>query len=277
LLSLQYVPSIRTWGEFFDFAPRSVGGRVSGMSPTQELVDSYITLNGKGINDAGSGYVESNPYVNRDPRLTATVVYDKYNWVNGNGTSKTIYIKPGTDPDAGRLDEYNPASQASSPTGYYWRKYFDPIAQTSFTSGSNLHLIRYAEVLLDYAEAKQSLGQMDATVWNNTIGLLRRRAGFTDAGALDFPGTADMTTIIRRERRTELAMEGLRTDDIRRWKTAETVLNGYAHGAKFGDVSVDNGYIRAQRRQFDPAKNYLWPIPASEIGLDPNLKQNPGY
>jgi hypothetical protein len=170
LLSLQYVPSIRTWGEFFDFAPRSVGGRVSGMSPTQELVDSYITLNGKGINDAGSGYVESNPYVNRDPRLTATVVYDKYNWVNGNGTSKTIYIKPGTDPDAGRLDEYNPASQASSPTGYYWRKYFDPIAQTSFTSGSNLHLIRYAEVLLDYAEAKQSLGQMDATVWNNTIG-----------------------------------------------------------------------------------------------------------
>ncbi|MEO7215442.1 RagB/SusD family nutrient uptake outer membrane protein [Mucilaginibacter sp.] len=277
LLSLQYVPSIRTWGEFFDFAPRSVGGRVSGMSPTQELVDSYITLNGKGINDAGSGYVESNPYVNRDPRLTATVVYDKFNWVNGNGTSKTIYIKPGTDPDASRLDEYNPASQASSPTGYYWRKYFDPIAQTSFTSGSNLHLIRYAEVLLDYAEAKQSLGQMDATVWNNTIGLLRRRAGFTDAGALDFPGTADVTNVIRRERRAELAMEGLRTDDIRRWKTAEAVLNGFAHGAKFGDAGVDNGYIRAQKRQFDPAKNYLWPIPASEIGLDPNLTQNPGY
>nr|WP_294942971.1 RagB/SusD family nutrient uptake outer membrane protein [uncultured Mucilaginibacter sp.] len=277
MLSLQYVPSIRTWGEFFDFAPRSVGGRVSGMSPTQELVDSYITLNGKGINDAGSGYVESNPYVNRDPRLTATVVYDKYDWVNGNGTKKTIYIKPGTDPDAGRLDEYNPASQASSPTGYYWRKYFDPIAQTSFTSGSNLHLIRYAEVLLDYAEAKQSLGQMDATVWNNTIGLLRRRAGFTDAGALDFPGTADLANVIRRERRSELAMEGLRTDDIRRWKIAETVLNGFAHGAKFGDAGVDNGYIRAQKRQFNAAKNYLWPIPASEIGLDPNLTQNPGY
>jgi hypothetical protein len=86
-----------------------------------------------------------------------------------------------------------------------------------------------------------------------------------------------MTNIIRRERRTELAMEGLRTDDIRRWKIAETVLNGFAHGAKFGDAGVDNGYIRAQKRQFDPAKNYLWPIPASEIGLDPNLTQNPGY
>jgi hypothetical protein len=277
ILSVQYVPSVRTWGEFFDFAPRSVGGRVSGMAPTQELVDSYITLNGKGISEAGSGYAETNPYVNRDPRLTATVVYDKYGWVKPDGTSKTIYIKPGTDPDAARLDEYNPSSQASSPTGYYWRKYYDPIAQTGFASGSNLHLFRYAEVLLNYAEAKQSLGQMDATVWNNTIALLRKRAGFTDAGALAFPGTADLTNIIRRERRAELAMEGLRTDDIRRWKIAETVMNGFAHGAKFSDPGVDNGYIRAQKRQFDPAKDYLWPIPSSEIGLDPNLTQNPGY
>jgi hypothetical protein len=276
ILSLQFVPAIRTWGEFFDFAPRSVGGRVSGMSPTQELVDDYVTLNGRGIREAGSGYVESNPYVNRDPRLTATVVYDGYNWQKPDGSTKVIYIKPGTDPDPARLDEYNPASQASSPTGYYWRKYYDPIALASFTSGMNLHLIRYAEVLLNYAEAKQALGQFDESVWNNTIRLLRQRAGFTDAAALNFPGTADLTNIIRRERRAELAMEGLRTDDIRRWKIAETVLNGYAHGARFGDPAVDNGYIRAQKRAFS-AKDYLWPIPSSEIGLNPNLTQNPGY
>jgi hypothetical protein len=276
IFSLQFVPSIRTWNEFFDFAPRSVGGRVSGMSPTQELVDDYITLNGRGIREAGSGYVESNPYVNRDPRLTATVVYDKYNWTKPDGSTKVIYIKPGTDPDPARLDEYNPASQASSPTGYYWRKYYDPIALTSFASGMNLHLIRYAEVLLNYAEAKQALGQMDETVWNNTIRALRQRAGFTDPAALNFPGTADLTNIIRRERRAELAMEGLRTDDIRRWKIAETTLNGYAHGARFGDAAVDNGYIRAQKRSFT-AKDYLWPIPSSEIGLNPNLTQNPGY
>lgn len=276
ILSLQYVPAIRTWGEFFDFAPRSVGGRVSGMSPTQELVDDYITLNGRGIREAGSGYLESNPYVNRDPRLTATVVYDQYNWLKPDGSTKVIYIKPGTDPDPARLDEFSPASQASSPTGYYWRKYYDPIALSSFTSGMNLHLIRYAEVLLNYAEAKQALGQMDEAVWNNTIRLLRQRAGFTDAAALNFPGNADMTNIIRRERRTELAMEGLRTDDIRRWKIGEITLNGYAHGARFGDAAVDNGYIRAQRRTFS-AKDYLWPIPSSEIGLNPSLTQNPGY
>lgn len=276
ILSIQYVPAVRTWNEFFDFAPRSVGGRSSGMSPTQELVDDYITLNGKGINEAGAGYVESNPYANRDPRLTATVVYDRYNWLSADGSNKVIYIKPGSDPDPSRLDEYSPASQASSPTGYYWRKYFDPIALTSFTSGSNIHLIRYAEVLLNYAEAKQAMGQMDESVWNNTIRLLRQRAGFTDAEALNFPAAADLTNIIRRERRAELAMEGLRTDDIRRWKIAESVLNGFAHGARFGDAAVDNGYIRAQRRTFT-AKDYLWPIPSSEIGLNPNLTQNPGY
>lgn len=248
------------------------------MAPTQELVDDYIMLNGKGIKEDGSGYVETNPYVNRDPRLTATVVYDRYVWVNANNSTKTIYIKPGTDPVQPGLDEYSAGSQAASATAYYWRKYYDPSALPNFVSGNNLHLIRYAEVLLNYAEAKQSLGQMDATVWNKTIGALRARAGFTDAGALNYPGNTNMTNIIRRERRTELAMEGLRVDDIRRWKTAETVLNGWAHGAKFStDQSTDNGYIRTQLRRFNPGRDYLWAIPLNDINLNKNLTQNPGY
>jgi hypothetical protein len=276
ILSLQFVSPIRTWQEMWDMIPRSVGGRVNSMAPTQELVDDYIMLNGKGIKEAGSGYSESDPYTNRDPRLTATVVYDKYKWTGP--VTKTIYIKPGTDPDAARLDEYNPASQSSSSTGYYWRKYYDPTALPNVVSGFNLHLLRYAEVLLNYAEAKNSLGQMDATVWTKTIGALRARAGFTDPGALNYPGNAGMTNIIRRERRAELALEGLRTDDIRRWKIAESVMNGWAHGAKFsGDANTDNGYIRAQKRQFDPARDYLWPIPKREVDLDPNITQNPGY
>ncbi|WP_316809253.1 RagB/SusD family nutrient uptake outer membrane protein [Pedobacter agri] len=277
LLSLQYVPTVRTWQNFWDFAPRTVGGRVSAMAPTQELVDDYIMLNGRGIKDAGSGYVESNPYVNRDPRLTATVVYDRYSWVNPNNTTKTIYIKPGSDPVQPGLDEYSPGSQSASATGYYWRKYFDPIALSSFVSGNNLHLFRYAEVLLTYAEAKNSLGQMDAAIWAKTIGTIRSRAGFTDAGALSFP-SGDLTNIIRRERRAELAMEGLRVDDIRRWKVAETTMNGFAHGAKFAtDQNVDGGYIRTQQRKFNPQRDYLWAVPSSEIGLNKNLTQNPGY
>ena len=138
-------------------------------------------------------------------------------------------------------------------------------------------VIRYAEVLLTYAEAKNSLGQMDAAVWAKTIGALRSRAGFTDPGALSFP-SGDLTNLIRRERRAELAMEGLRVDDIRRWKIAETTMNGFAHGAKFAtDQSVDGGYIRTQQRKFNPQRDYLWAVPSSEIGLNKNLTQNPGY
>jgi starch-binding outer membrane protein, SusD/RagB family len=286
ILSLQYVPNTtRTWGDFWDFAPLSVGGRVNSMAPTQELVNDYIMLNGKGITDAGSGYDPTNPYVNRDPRLTATIVYDGYKWNSEggvNGTSKTIYIKPGSDPSDNAAnpngpDEYVASRQSSSPTGYYWRKYFDPNAQINYVSGLNLHLFRYAEILLDYAEAENSLGQMNATIWNETIGALRARAGFTDPGALTYPG-GDVTAIIQRERRVELALEGLRADDIRRWQIAPTVMNGYAHGAQFsGDPSTDNGYIRAQKRQFNPNRDYLWAIPSNDVTLDKNLTQNPGY
>lgn len=275
ILSLQYALPTRTWNQFWDFAPRSVGGRVSSMAPLQSLVDNYIMLNGKSITESGSGYDENNPYANRDPRLTATVVYDGYRWT-GNGINKTIYIKPGSDPDRSALDEYSLTGQGTK-TGYYWRKYYDPAALANFVSGNNLHLIRFAEVLLMYAEAKHALGQMDAAVWDKTIRALRARAGFTDAAALSYPGNTNMTNIIRQERRTELAMENLRTDDIRRWKIAEVVLNGWARGARFGSPSVENGYIRVQDRKFDPAKNYLWPIPASELSLNNKLQQNPGY
>lgn len=278
IFSLQYVPVTKTWPEYIDFAPISAGARTNNLSPSQELVDAYIMKNGKAINEAGSGYDENNIAANRDPRLTATIVYDQYQWKNPDNSTQVIYIKPGSTPSgASASNEYSTAGQGTS-TGYYWRKYWDPNNNAGLNNGTNIHLIRYAEVLLDYAEAKQSLGQMTADVWDKTIRVLRERAGFTDAGALDFPGTtADLTSIIRNERRVELAMEGIRIDDIRRWKIAETVLNGWLHGAKYGDISTDNGYIRVQLRQFNASKHYLWPIPPSEIALDANLTQNPNY
>jgi starch-binding outer membrane protein, SusD/RagB family len=280
ILSLQYVPILRTWGEYIDLAPISAGARTGGMSPTQELVNAYIMLNGKAIDEAGSGYDLNDPYVGRDPRLTATVVYHNYQWKNPDGTTQTIYIKPGSGLAGQTANEYSTAGQGSA-TGYYWRKYWDPSYKApGISSGLNIHLIRYAEVLIMYAEAKHALGQMTADVWNKTIKPIRQRAGFTNAAALDFPAAANaaaITQIIRRERRCEFAMEGLRIDDIRRWKIAETVLNGWAHGARYGDASIDNGFIRAQLRNFDNQKHYLWPVPPSERGLNNNLSQNPGY
>jgi hypothetical protein len=283
ILSLQYVPVERMWGEFFDMAPISAGARLNALAPTQELVDSYLMLNGKKINESGSDYNENNPYVNRDPRLTNTVVYDQYNWKEANGSSQIIYIKPGSypDPDPNKAgpDEFAQGSSTTS-TGYYTRKYYDMKHLSSLNSGLNLILFRYADVLLMYAEAKNELNQMNSSVWDQTIRALRSRAGFTDGAALSFNaglGQTGLREVIRNERRTELAMEGLRIFDIRRWEIAEDVLNGYAHGAKFGTPSIDNGYLRVNLRTFDPEKHYLWPIPRDERLINPNLSQNPNW
>ena len=277
VLDLQYVPGLRTHGEHIDFVPISAGARSNNMAPTQELVNSYIMTNGQAITEAGSGYDEANPYAGRDPRLAATIVFDGGSFTNANGVTNTIYIRPGSDPNQGEAkDEYKQSGQGTA-TGYYWKKYYDPTAVAGFSSGTNLIMIRWAEVLLMLAEAKESLGQMNADVWNVTIRPIRARAGFTDPGALNYPSSGNLRDIIRNERRTEFAMESIRIDDIRRWKIAENVLNGWAHGAKFEDPSVDNGYIRAQLRTFDPARHYLWPVPASERGKNPNLTQNPNY
>ncbi|HCY42682.1 MAG TPA: RagB/SusD family nutrient uptake outer membrane protein [Prolixibacteraceae bacterium] len=281
ILDLAYVPSLRTWGNFYDYAPLSVGARVNSLSPTQELVNDYITLNGKTITAAGSGYSETDPYKNRDPRLSATVVYHNYSWKKADGSTQTIYIKPGTAPnESAAVDEYKGQGTNSTSTGYYMRKYYDPTALASMTSGLNLILIRYADVLLMYAEAKNELDQMDEAIWNKTIKALRARAGFTDPEALVFTAGAtkqQLQDIIRRERRCELASEGLRIHDLRRWKTAEVLLNTYPHGAQYGDAATDNGYIRLDKRNFNKDRDYLWAVPQSEKDINPNLGQNAGY
>lgn len=279
ILAMGYAPEVRTHSNFRDFVPISIGDRVNNLAPTQELVNDYITTNGKGIAEAGSGYVDTAPYTNRDPRLAATIVYDGYLWRKPDGSTTTIYIRPGSTPaNADARNEFG--KQNASTTGYYVRKYYDPTANATFQSALDLMLIRYADVLLMYAEAKNEQGQLTAAIWDKTIEALRRRAGFTDPAALTFPTgatQASLRDIVRRERRSELALEGLRVFDIRRWRTAETVLNTFAHGAKFGDPAIDNGYVRVDRRTFDKAKHYLWPIPQLERDLNTNLSQNPNW
>lgn len=278
ILDIQYVPDFRTWNTMFDMAPLSVGARINMMAPTQELVDNYMMFNGRSIGDPSSGYDEEDPYANRDPRLSHTIAHHLYEWEMPNGSTQTIYTRPGSSPN-NSLDEYAPGS-ASSPTGYYLRKYYDPTHNAGFAAGLNLILIRYADVLLMYAEAKNELSALSQTDWDLTVRAIRQRAGFTDAYALDYSAAwtqSDIREIIRNERRSELAMEGLRIFDIRRWRTAEVVLNGWAHGAKYGPANEDDGYIRANFRVFDPNKHYLWPIPRDERNLNGNLTQNPGW
>jgi hypothetical protein len=286
IFSLGYSKPNRTWSDWSDFGPFYTGtGAVaasnSNLVPTQDLVESYLTLDGKSITDPGSGYDADNaPYANRDPRLGYTIAYDKYQWVNQLGNTQTIYIKPGTAPDAAnKKNEYGGGSASSS--GYYWRKYFDPSVNDGFNYGEDIIIQRWAEVLLMEAEAKTMLGQMTSIIWDATIKPLRARAGFVNPLALNFPGNTTMTMIdqVRNERRSELAFESLRYDDIKRWKIAEIVMNhptgNEVRGAKFAANST--AFIKLVVRRFDPAKHYLWPIPKESLQTDSKLTQNPGW
>ena len=272
IMDVSYVPSRRTWGEMLDMAPLSVGGRVISTAPTQSLVDNYLTLDGETIEESAS-YDEANPYVNRDPRLTATVVYDGYKWSENvpDGTvGKVIYTSPNS---TDRTDAYQGLNANQSCTGYYTRKYYDVKHEASFASGLNIITMRYADVLLMYAEAMNEQGLMSSDVWDKTIRSIRRRAGFSAAKALDYPSSNQdqMRQVLRRERRSELALEGLRWYDIKRWKAGSEYLNGPVYGARFG---ANNTYIKLDNYKFVESRDYLWSLPQAEMDINPNLKPN---
>ncbi len=279
ILDCSYVPDTRTWGDMLDMCPISKNGRVNSTAPTQSLVENYLMIDGYAIDEDGTSYNEDLPYNNRDPRLTATVVYDLYKWAdNVPGSSfsdQYIYIKPGsTETD----DTYVGTNANSTPTGYYVRKYYDPLADTSMNSGLNIITMRYADVLLMYAEAMNEQGKMSENVWNATIRPIRQRAGFTAAKALNYPASdqSDMRQILRRERNSELALEGLRWFDIKRWQAGEEYLNSTVRGAKFANNNTK--YIELDTYKFNRNRDYLWSVPQSQMDINPNLKpNNSGY
>jgi hypothetical protein len=277
LLDVGYVPESRTWDNMRDNIPISAGARSSEYAPTQELVNDYVMLNGLPISDPASGYNDNDPYVGRDPRFSASIVYHGYRWTRPDGTAYTINIRPDADPNSS--DRYVPGNLSSSQTGYYLRKWYDPTnRQEDQASGLNIILIRYADILLMYAEAMNEQNLMTEQVWNATIGSLRTRAGFTDPAATAWNASYNQTSlreIIRRERRCELAFEGTRLYDIRRWKIAEVVMKGTPKGAKFLNNNTEN--IVLPERQFNPNRDYLWPIPGSERDINPALVQNPNW
>lgn len=279
ILSLQYVPEVRTWGNLVDFAPMSADARLCLAGPTQDLVDSYLMKNGEKWEPGDPDYTD------RDPRMAATIAHDGSKWIDRSGNEYTIVIHPdGVTPQGKKSDKYTGAGTAQTPTGYYYRKFCDPSPAAYFGGGwesnLNLPLIRFADVLLMYAEAKNELDQMDANIWNQTIKPLRQRAGFDNVGnALDLPVATQsgLREAIRNERRCELALEGLRFFDIRRWKTAETLLTRPFRGAKFDKSSGSYDYIKLPAGNFSKDRDYLWAIPRAERLLNPNLTQNPGY
>lgn len=191
---------------------------------------------------------------------------------------RRLYIQPKSTPAGdSNADEYISASSNSTSTGYYCKKYYDVEATPTFDSGLNIIMFRYADILLMYAEAKFEKGEFTKAIWDQTIKPIRARAGFTAQKALEYPTLSSdaMRQLIRNERRSELALEGLRYYDIVRWKAGKEYLDGYVYGARFANNNTS--HIRLDRRQFND-RDYLWAVPQSQIDLNANLKpNNPGY
>jgi len=281
ILDITYVPDLKTWTDMKGMAPITKHAEISADNPTQELVDSYLTMNGLPVKgaDKDPGYDENNPYVNRDSRLWGTIVYDNYEWLNKDGSINIIKTKLGS----GTSDSYKGMLELQTKTGYYVRKYYDWNMGANMKNSTNIIMFRYADVLLMYAEACNELDKISSEDWGLTIKPIRARAGHTTAAALDYPAAKskqELQDIIRNERRVELALEGLRWFDIKRWKIGDQVLSGYLHGFKFGgsSSSIDGGYLRAGEYKFNNTRDYLWSVPLSQMDINPNLKpNNPGY
>jgi len=251
-----------------------------GSTPTQELVDDYGMANGKAITDAGSGYDAKNPYVNREPRLRQSVLY------NGNTFNGITFLSAvGSGNNAIDLAD----ATDNTNTGYCTKKRMDTTVNIfqGGASAQNYYFFRYAEVLLNYAEAQNEAVGPDGSVYE-ALDALRTRAGIPTATAV-YPGLSkdQMRTLIRRERRVELAFEGKRYFDLLRWKIAEVNLNKVMHGMEIRS-NGSGGYTYtvipaipggAPQWSFDKSKNYLLPIPLNALGQNPAMKghQNPGY
>jgi hypothetical protein len=245
-------------------------GNSGRVNPSQNLMDAYETTNGKSIADDAT-YNPQLPYVNRDPRMAMTVFYNGSIWGNPNKRPIETYT--------GGLDMQG--SQQSL-TGYYLKKWCSP--DINYTDkkpvGRAWVIFRYAEILLNYAEAaNETMPAPDASIYT-ALNAIRSRAGLV---GLPAGLTKDqMRTRIRNERRVELAFEDHRYLDVRRWR----IFDDAAQKADYITIrkavitksarTTTYAYTTQQERKFEE-KNYFFPIPYSETIKAPNLGQNFGW
>lgn len=274
------------------YLPSSRGGGFR-FKPTQNLVDCFPMRNGKAITDPTSGYDPANPYVNRDPRFNYSIIFNGSRYQRANSGVDTVFtysikLSPTNIPNTSG-DGYNPdaAPPATPLTGYYLRKMCDSnIANNS--SGNTLRgwpLLRYAEVVLSYAEAINETGQ--TALAYDKMKEIRNRAGILPGsdglyGMKPNMTVAEMREVIRNERHIELAFEAdARWDDIRRWKIAEVVNNGKLRGVMIERNPVTRLYtytpVLGFKAHFFAPRQYLFPIPGLEIRKMPLMIQNPGW
>ncbi|MFZ6011071.1 MAG: RagB/SusD family nutrient uptake outer membrane protein [Bacteroidota bacterium] len=259
-----------------------------GNTPIQELVDDYEISDGTKF-DWNNPVHANAPYVNRDPRFYASILYDQAPWrprpsdakemdpdgkviIRSVETAPNVWT-PGLDTRDGPIEDWN-----GGYSGYYMRKFIDPAVVHEYAAaGGNQeapwHFFRLAEIYLNYAEACIELGQDDEA--KLYINKLRARAGMPD---ITETGAALMTRY-RNERRIELVFEQHRYFDVRRWMIAPQALGRNANGivieVPFGQPA-EYAVSKVQDRAWNN-KMYFLPIIQDEMNRNKNLVQNPLY
>jgi len=268
---------------------------------TKSFADSFLCTDGQpvSVSPLFGGYDSIEVEMqNRDPRFAQTIYTPGAPMaIDGNDTTM-VFEKANIDISTNYRNK----------TGYQRRKGFNPDVNQAGSNFSTVASIffRYAEVLLNYAEAKAELGTITQGDIDKTINELRDRAGMphlnmgniTPDPNWPFPDVSPIINEVRRERRVELSLEGFRWDDIARWAAADELIVGKKSlGAKFvqskypdmtpeeayADDPSTNGFIWILRDAlpggwgFNVNRDYLDPLPTGELTLNPALGQNPGW
>lgn len=278
---------------------------------TQSLVDNYLNADGTFIDPTNEKFKDfKETFEGRDPRLIQTVMNEGAKFASAT-TATPMHLEEYTDEKKNTISPPKLAGDGNtrSLTGYHIRLGID----TTFVSGNGetaLPIIRYAEGLLAYAEAAAELDMWSDDIANKTLKALRERAGVKylapakDANFTDFGyALTPVLQEIRRERRSELALQGFRLNDLMRWKADKLIVGKRGKGAYVGDESIlfksyspDNQKRIRERLtlddnkwadpmagtlpsgyQFHADRDYLLPIPPSELELNKKLKQNPKW
>lgn len=256
-------------------------------APSQNLVDAFEMTDGTKFNWSNPVHAQD-PYTNRDQRLYATVLYHGVQWKGDTLSLSSNRFDKGVEVTNNLPNGLFSTKTEATKTGYYIRKHQNesvicgPDNRSGIGDGGNVIVLRYAEILLTYAEAKNEVNGPDVTVYD-AVNQVRRRVGQPD-----LPiglGQVEMRERIRNERRVELAFECKRFFDIIRWRAGETYLNQpfmgmdvrYVKEPTTDKIHITYTPFKVFDKRFNAPKNYLLPIPLDALNRNPNLVQNPGW
>jgi hypothetical protein len=285
IFEVQYAMPVKYHGWDAAVKPLVLADNDAGeVCPVQELVDAFPMKNGKAISDPASGYDPANPYSGRDDRFYAYISYNGTK-VKGKSSGAIIEITLNIYVGGSQYDSIPEFQVYNTYTGYFTRKAVNEdnlIYTWGYGSVQPFMDLRYAEILLNYAEAQNEyLSTPDQSVYD-ALDQIRARAGITEKLTPGSLNKDQMRSLIYNERHIEFCFEQKRFWDLRRWKLSKSVIDGKKRTGvvitKHDDGSFTYDYqpIDPQAGVFDD-RMYWMPIPLSELSKNSKLEQNPGW